>query len=160
MIVMGAMIGDFGFQLPFDPELGMVVGEATWTFLKRGKMIDYKRMQPQNRTISALIVLNRFPLGQRCLSREWGRKEKELGRKLSIEEFFRFVEVLRTKGMDAGDTIPRVVVHENPYARMPLTREIFVGPFDERFGPEGDHMMRVFAGTEIEKLEAEENALK
>lgn len=48
-----------------------------------------------------------------------------------------------------------MVVYENPYARILLTREIFIGAYDERYGPDKDHIVRVFAGAEIEKLEKE-----
>lgn len=159
MIVMGSMLGDFGMSFPIDRELGMAVGEPVWTFLGRGKMINYKRREPQNTTISAVLVLDRFPLGQRRLRIQWTRKEREIGRELSTEEFFRFAETLRNKGLDSGETVLRMVVYENPYARISLRRDLFRGSFDERFGPEEDHMLRVFAGDEILRLEAEELAL-
>ena len=159
-IVMGAMLGDFGFQFPFDPELGQLVGEPTYAFLKRGKMIDYKHMQPQNTTISALVVLEHLPLGQRRLRIKHRRKEKELGRSLNWDEFMRLAESLRMNGLDTGEMVLRVVVYENPYARIGLARDIFVGPFDERFGLEGDHMARIFAGKEILRLEAQEESNK
>src|SRR5215469_401266 len=56
-IIAGAMLGDLGFSFPVDMETGSAVGEPTWAFLKRGKMIDYKHLRPQNTTISALIAL-------------------------------------------------------------------------------------------------------
>ncbi len=37
-----------------------------------------------------------------------------------------------------------------------VTRETFVGPYDERFGPDHDHIARLFAGPEVEKLESGE----
>jgi hypothetical protein len=153
LIMMSAMLGDFGFQFPVNLDLGTAVGEPTWAFLKRGKMIDYKRMQPQNTTINAIIVLEHFRLGMRRLRLEWKRKESELNRQLSMEEFLRFAETLKAKGMSAEESLLRVLVYENPYARIPLTREIFTGLYDERFGSEGDHMMRVFAGDKLLELE-------
>src|SRR5215467_12052481 len=56
-IMLGSMLGDLGFSFPVDMETGSAVGEPTWAFLKRGKMIDYKHLRPQNTTISALIAL-------------------------------------------------------------------------------------------------------
>jgi len=56
-IIAGAMLGDLGFSFPVDMETGSAVGEPTWAFLKRGKMIDYKHLRPQNTTISAVIAL-------------------------------------------------------------------------------------------------------
>ncbi len=58
------------------------------------------------------------------------------------------------KGLDVNETALRVVVHENPYARMPLHRELFIGPYDERYGPQDEHISWVFAGDGITKLEA------
>ena len=54
----------------------------------------------------------------------------------------RFAESLRAKGLNSAETLMRVVVYENPYARIPLAREIFVGPYDERYGPEGDRIIQ------------------
>lgn len=159
-IVQGAMLGDFGLRFAVDTKSGIALGEPTWTYLKRGKMVDYKRMQPQNTTISSLVVLELFPVGQRIVAIETARREKEIGRALQVEEFFDFIGSLRTKGLDIRHKVLRAVVHENPYARIPLPREIFVGPYDERFGPEGDHLTRVFVGAETRLLEAEEAALK
>ncbi len=78
---------------------------------------------------------------------------------MSWEGFLSFAESLRTKGIDPGEAPLRVVVYENPFARIPLRRDIFTGPFDERFGPEGDHLVRVFAGAEILRLEEQEKRL-
>jgi hypothetical protein len=158
-IVMGSMLGDLGVQLTIDRESGKAVGEPDLTFSHGGKMYNYKRQEPQNTTISALLVLERFPLGKRRLSIECERKKKELGRELTVEELLRFYETLRNKGMDSGETVLRIVVYENPYARIPLRRGLFAGPFDERFGPEKDRILRIFAGGEIHRLEEEESAL-
>lgn len=96
-------------------------------------MIDYKHRQPQNTTISALISLTPLAKGQRRFEIELDRKELEFGRRLDLEEFMRFAESLRAKGLDIDETVMRVIVYENPYTRIPLPREIFVGPYDERY---------------------------
>jgi hypothetical protein len=46
-----------------------------------------------------------------------------------------------------------VIVWENPFARIPLPRNIFCGPYDERYGAEGDYLTRVFVGQGISELE-------
>lgn len=153
-IMVGSMLGDLGFSFSVDMETGSAVGEPTWAFLKRGKMIDYKHLRPQNTTISALIALTPLALGQKRFEIELQRKEGELGRALELEEFMRFAESLRARGLNIEETVTRVVVYENPYARIPLTRDIFVGDYDERYGPEKGSIVRVFAGREVEKLEA------
>jgi hypothetical protein len=121
-------------------------------------MIDYKRMKAQNTSISAIIAIQDFPLGRRRLATCWAREEKQSGRKQSWEEFLVFAESLRPKGINAAETVLRVVVYENPYARLPLTRKIFTGPLDERFGPDGHNITRLFAGDHVKALETEEAA--
>jgi hypothetical protein len=48
----------------------------------------------------------------------------------------------------------RVVVYENPYARIPLGRDLFCGPFDERWGVDGEFIQRVLVGSEVAAIEA------
>ncbi len=126
-------------------------------------MIDYDRMEPENTTISAIVALWRVQVGHRQLSVQIKRIEKELGRSLTWDEHWEFIHsepsskwISVRKQIDLGTKVLRVIVHENPFARIPLTRELFRGPYDERFGPEGDHMTRLYAGEEIRKLEQEE----
>jgi len=66
----------------------------------------------------------------------------------------RFADSLRARGLNIEETITRVAVYENPYARIPLRRDIFLGDYNERYGPEKGSMARVIAGTGIERLEA------
>jgi hypothetical protein len=152
-IMMASMLGDFGMSFSVDQKTGTAAKEPEWTFLKRGKMVDYKHRRPQNTTISALIALTPFPVGQRHFEIELYRKEHELGREFNLEEFVHFAESLTAQGLDSAEMALRVVVYENPYARNPLPRDIFLGPYDERFGPEKGRILRLFAGAEIEKLE-------
>ena len=49
----------------------------------------------------------------------------------------------------------RVYVYENPYARIPLGRDLFSGPFDQRWGTEGGLIKRVYVGPEVARFEAE-----
>jgi hypothetical protein len=155
-VVMGSMLGDSGYRFAVDTRTGEAVGEFTRIFANRGKMVNYKRMEPQNTTISALIVLDSFPLGRRRLAASWKREERESKKKMDWPGFVQYTESLRSKGIDAAETVTRVVVYENPYARLPLTRELFTGRFDERFGPDGDNIVRLFVGSGISELEAEE----
>jgi hypothetical protein len=160
MFVIGAMLGDFGVQFGFDPRAGRLVGDPSWAFLKRGKMVDERRLHTWNTTISAIVVLEKFPLGLRRLRLEKDRMKKEVGRLLTGEEFDSLVEAQRAKGIEPLENVLRAVVYENPYARVRLARQVFVGPFDERYGVDADSMTRVFAGDEIQGLEAEEDRVK
>ena len=59
------MLGGLGYRFAVDTNLGVAVGDFTHTFSRRGKMINCKRMKPQNTTVGAVVSLDRFPLGQR-----------------------------------------------------------------------------------------------
>ena len=48
----------------------------------------------------------------------------------------------------------RVVVYDNPFARIPLPQDLFRGPFDERWGVDGEFMRRVYVGSELAAIEA------
>lgn len=131
--------------------------------VKECMMIDYDRMEPENTTISAIVTLGRVPVGHRRLSIETKRIEKALGRSLTWGEHWEFIHsepssqwISVRKKFDLRTKVLRVVVHENPFARKPLTRELFRGPYDERFGPVGDHMACLYTGEGIQKLEQEE----
>src|SRR5208283_783241 len=141
-VVMGAMLGDLGYRFAVDTKLGEAVGDFTYTFAKRGKMINYKNMTPQNTTISAVVALDMFAVGRRRLEALWTHEEKKSG-KMDWGEFVKYAESLRSKGVDASEVVLRVITYENPYARIALAKELFNGPFDERFGPSGDNIARL-----------------
>jgi hypothetical protein len=50
------------------------------------------------------------------------------------------------------------MVYENPHAAVKLPRELFSGPYDERWGRmENESLIgRVFTGPDLQKLEASE----
>jgi hypothetical protein len=77
------------------------------------------------------------------------RGEKLLGRKLTALERLESAAIVDEPGE------LRAVVHENPDARNPLTRDLFNGPFDERYGMDGSCVRRVFVGSGIQRLEGE-----
>jgi len=162
-IVQSAMLGNLAFQYDFDREKGMLVGEGRRVFSEGGMMIDYDRMEPENTTISAIVTLGRVPVGQRRLSIEIKRIEKELGRSLTFDEHWEFIHsepssqwISVRKKFDLRTKMLRVIVHENPFARKSLTRELFRGPYDARFGLDGERMTRLYAGEKMRKLEQEE----
>jgi hypothetical protein len=76
-VVMGAMLGDLGYRFA---KLGEAVGDFAYTFSKRGKMLNYKKLTPQNTTISAVLALDMFPLGRRRLEVDGRMKRKGLGK--------------------------------------------------------------------------------
>jgi hypothetical protein len=148
--VIGAMLGNLGVRF----EVGVMPDEnhpMERVFLRGGKMIDDKRQEPQNTTISAAIVLAQYPLRDKNVRMAITEREKELGRRATIDEQIEFYEAI-PDGPEYRRV--RVVVYENPYARIPLRRDLFCGPFDARWGIDGDFIRRVYVGQEIGKIEA------
>jgi hypothetical protein len=110
----------------------------------------------ENRTISAVLVLEDLEVGQRRFGVEVRRTEKE-GKKLSLVEAFEMFEKAKGTEKDYELKELRVVVYENPYARRRLPAEMFRGPYDKRYGVADGCATLLFAGERIldlEKLEA------
>ena len=51
----------------------------------------------------------------------------------------------------------RVVVYENPYARMPLHPKLFTGPYDERYSCIEDRIDKTFQGEGIAEFDDSKN---
>ncbi|HAM44386.1 MAG TPA: hypothetical protein DCM67_05115 [Propionibacteriaceae bacterium] len=156
------MLGKLAFEIPIARDgSGLDDGPVRNVFTTGGRMLNYAKdglpVESQNTTISAIIVVERYPLGENRFSQYYDGLENTAGRKLSIEECY--AEVVRCRGtdLDVSLTTVRCVVHENPFARMPLPRDLFVGPYDERYGSKGEGWIRrVFAGVEVAKFDVAE----
>jgi hypothetical protein len=147
-IVLGSMYGKAGFTIPFyvgdgpppvDPpkiEKGFIGGD--------GMMI--RDGHYQNTTISALITLRQIAVGRRRLRNIW----KEIP-KLSVQEAIEVAEK-RYPGFDPDEMQPGVIVWENAVARIPLARDLFTGPYDERWGVEGQDQRIVFRGEQLAEV--------
>ena len=155
--IYGAMLGNLGILVPVDYDAGIISGEIRQVFTTGGKMLKYQGDRPvgvQNTTLSAVIVLELLDIGQRRFTADLRRRERELGGKLGVEAFWHLIERARGTERDVSLRQARVVVHENPYARIHLPKNIFRGPYDERYGvgSEGE-TTRLFAGEQIQNLE-------
>jgi hypothetical protein len=146
-VVFAAMLGDLGFSIPLQQEADDDV-EITKVFCCGGKMRFGS--QPQNRTIAAIIVLEVFPLPYRRYQLKCRHLEQNLGTRLTLEQHIKIMERFRA---DATSTPPlRTVVHENPFARRPLSRALFVGPYDERYIWKDGYLRRVYEGQSLRGL--------
>ena len=119
-IIMGAMLSDLG--LPFH--IGQQEAEA----------LKHSAVSPENTIISAIIVVERYPIGEKRFRLFVYEKEQELGRELSVEEYLQAIEQAAGTERDLSLSRVRLRVHENPYAKFPVDRRLFQGPFDERYG--------------------------
>jgi hypothetical protein len=149
-VVLGAMYGDSGFTMPFDPAKGRAIGPPTRAFLPgRGKMIrDPNHIQ--NSTISALLTLRYVGVGLRRLRKIWREFPG-----LSVDEAIQ-IGTERFPMFDAAERKLGVIVWENAVARIPLSRHLFTGRYDERWGVDGDDQKMVFRGEELAALTSDE----
>ncbi len=135
---LGAMYGDFAIAVPVDTRSGSP-SASEMTFLGGGKMIRPGWSTPQNTTLSALITLRRVPIGQARLSDYVKRVEPDA-------QLWPGSDLLKRLDFDITETRLGVMVWENAFATTPLTRDLFNGPFDERWGRHGDVVKRVYLG--------------
>jgi len=102
--------------------------------------------------LSAVLVIERLPVGQRRFQFAVRDHERHLARPLTAEEYWQEIDKSRGTERDLSLSQLRVVVHENPLARVPLP-DVFHGPYDERYGLSNGRLVRVWAGDQIAKLD-------
>jgi hypothetical protein len=113
-------------------------------FLGRGKMV--RGSKKQNTTISALITLRKIRIG-------WLRYNKMIREfpKLSIDETLQAASE-RDEDFDLEEEHLGVIVWENAVARIPLSRTLFTGDYDLRWGVEGQDQTITFEGKYLSEL--------
>lgn len=129
-VMNGALYGDSGFTIRFDPNLGHAVGEPTPAFLGRGKMIRPHWREPENTRISALITLRNYAIGLKRYIR-WMR---EVGSNPDLPE------------PNADDQVVCVIVWENAFADIPIPDEMFNGDYDQQWGLVDGHIQLKYWG--------------
>jgi len=149
-IVLGSMFGDVALKITFSPHTEDQEPAAP-VFTGGGK---FKR--DRNTRISALIALECFALGRRELEITVEQIQISKKRPLSFEELRQISESNREV---YERQVLRTIVYENPHAASPLPRDIFIGPFDERWGRDGDHIKLLYTGDELERLRRRETTL-
>jgi hypothetical protein len=159
-IVMGAMLSDLGFSalapkaLPTDPSRTLAGTQ--------GEEATVKRLAPENAIISAVIVVERYAIGEKRFRLFVHDREQELGRNLGVEEYLQAMEESAGTERDLSLNRVRVRVHDNPRANVPLDRRLFHGPFDERYGAvEGSNQWaQVYVGGGVSEFEKLSDAAK
>lgn len=104
-------------------------------------------------------MLEYLDIGERRFHVSVKRWEKTQSREPTLDEYLGLREAACGSESDISLRQLRVVVYDNPFARIPLPSELFRARFDERYARSGDQpgrVIRTFAGEEIEKLEAQE----
>jgi hypothetical protein len=140
-IMLGSMYGNAGFRIPVfvgDGPMPREMPKIEPAFLGGGKMI--RSSGRANTTISALITLRHVGVGMRRYSTMVAKYPK-----LSVQETLD-VAAETYPNFDLGEKHLGVIVWENAVARIPLSRELFTGPYDERWGYANGHQSVVFQG--------------
>ena len=160
-IVLGAMYGDSGLTIPIDTTTGAASGDFTPAFLGRGKMFRYGDVDnAHNTTISALITLRHVGIGTLRVDKIWQERkkvDKGFGKEDPLAAFSEVCAAAaeRYSNFDAEEKKLGVIVWENAVARIPLSRELFTGPYDERWGFEDNCQRIVFRGEKLADLSAD-----
>jgi len=154
IFVFGAMLGNLGLKIDFDPKKGeAVAGSEKSAFLNGGKMTNHRSNQPQNTTISAILVLEEF-LDNIEVEKAMRKHEAKQGKQFTGPEMIGIrIELYKDHPIV---TVPRVVVIENPFARMVFPADLFNGPFDERWRwikEQNGKIQRIFVGHKLKELE-------
>jgi hypothetical protein len=151
------MLGNLGFSVPIHQRGGRAPeDDATrHVFTSGGKMIREahgRQVAPQNTTISAILVLCRVPVGERLFWADLRKREADRGKPFGREEIWAHLIHARRTEHDVTRKQLRVVVHENPYARIALCADLFRGPYDERYSGVDGRVQRVFRGEALAAL--------
>jgi predicted nucleotidyltransferase len=159
-VVLGAMLGDFGMRIPFDPKRGELLADGAHSaFLERGKMVAPKSREPQNRTISAIVILSDFTIPNPEFKQEYERRveqrRREIKGDLPVEESVRIrMDLYKDLRPTLGQAL-QLKVFENPLASIELEEAVFKGDYDARyrFNNRLGKIERTFAGQRLWEAE-------
>lgn len=155
-IVIGAMLSDLGVPFSASTSTGQAeISKAEQVAQGDGGTNEHLGIAPENTILSAIIVVERYAIGEKRFRLFVHEREQDLGRELSVEEYLQSVEQSAGTERDLSLNRIRVRVHENPYAGIPLDRRLFRGPFDQRYGLiEGPNRWgQVYAGRGVAEFE-------
>jgi hypothetical protein len=153
-----AMLGKIAWRVPIQMpgRPAPLDDDITTVFTSGGKMHRERHgvpYAPQNQTISAVIVLSRVPAGERLFHQSLDELKAQLGNAFDLYTHLPLeLEACRWTTRDPRRRPLRVVVHENPYARIPFPRELFCGPWDERYGSLEGRVQQLHLGDEAARL--------
>lgn len=141
-VVLGAMYGNIGYEIPIKvgggnpPGPPLPVREA---FMGGAAMLPDK-----NTTMSALITVRYISVGMRRIRQIF--KEHPT---LSADEALEVARERFGQAFDLDEKRQGVIVWENAHARIPLSRQLFAGAFDQRWGLDRTDIAEIFCGQEL-----------
>jgi hypothetical protein len=153
--VYGAILGRVRWFIPHDPQHGFLPEESFPMFSPEGGEMRWETGEPHKNNISAILVLDQFPVGKyRFFSTAPARNPalSSLERAVGTHDA---MKLSRGTQRHVSYKEVRVIVHQNPSATRKLPRDIFCGPYDVRYGEQKGRIERISAGREIRKLEAQ-----
>lgn len=163
-VIYGAMLGNISFEILFDTRRGIAVGEPRPVFGTSGMVLRYeagRAVEPRNRTLSAIAVLEHFKVGERRFLSTAPQSDHQLSSEERFGQTLAAARRARGSKRDVSLRELRVVVHENPFATKKLPRDIFRKSYDEWYGPSRrGRLERIFVGREARHLEALAKGLK
>jgi len=154
-LVYGAMLGRLTHVTPYDPERGLLPEKSFSMFSPEGGEMRWASGEPHKTNISAILVLEEFPVGQYRFFVAAPRSDPNLSVVERAVKTYEAMRLARGTKRDASLRKVRVIVHENPFAARKLPKGVFCGPYDVRYGEQKGRIERISAGREIRKLEAQ-----
>jgi hypothetical protein len=144
-VVLGCMYGTVAFRVPIflgdGPPPADEPPAPTPVFTGDAQMTATK-----NTTISALLSLREVGVGVRR-----ARKIRKERKGMSVDDSIA-IATQRFEDFDYREMQLGVIVWENCHARLPLSRELFTGPYDERYGLMDGDIQRIFCGSGMAEI--------
>ena len=155
LIMMGAMYGDYGFQLPVNTERGVADPDKVQAIYIPGKGKMIRKSKIQNTRIAAIICVVEHKLWHHAmrkhLNTEDGRTQQERYNDLWNGE---------ADMPDEDATLPGVTVWENAVATRKLPKDIFRGEMDAWWEvTEDGRQLPAFIGELRRDLQVDKKAL-
>jgi hypothetical protein len=146
-IVLGCMYGTLGFQVPVH--VGSGPTPAAEEFPKPQSVFtgDAQMTATKNTTISALLSLRDISVGVLRV-----RRVRAENKGISYEEALQIASQ-KFENFDYSEKQPGIIVWENAFAKLPVSRDVFNGPFDMRYGFRDGYIERISCGHGMAQIE-------
>jgi hypothetical protein len=163
-IVLGAMLGTVSYTVDEDSKKARPFFSVEDTHgYRTGFVIDYEFRVPRYTPLSSIIVIEKVPLGEikfseLCDERDKHREKNGTAVENSVDTY-EYLQSLIASGFDLTEAVIRVLVYENPFATIPLPRNLFTGPYDQRWGmtvSDPKNIAPIFTGQLFQELTATE----